>query len=270
MKTLLSKALLLISFMLPFSYNLLQSEMPDDLAPGVTLSQTEQLYYNHIVKSIDNADAGISKLNNSILALQGMSSSKVRHFLNNLCSMPGSFYLEVGSWKGSTFVSALYGNEDSIIDAVTMDDWSETGEGSQVEFLKNCSTYLANRRYKFYATDAFSLDKRSAFNAPMNIYFYDGNHDLLAQELALTYYDDVLSDPFILVVDDWNWQNTQVGTLKALIKLNYTCLYSREFLTKSNEDKANWWNGVFVALVRKNKANRIKFGRPEPENFEMP
>lgn len=44
-----------------------------------------------------------------------MSSPKVRHLLNNLCSLPSTSYLEIGTWKGSTWISALFQNQKSVI-----------------------------------------------------------------------------------------------------------------------------------------------------------
>ena len=65
----------------------------------------------HVKQSIQNAELGISQLNSKILNLEGMSSDKVRHFLNNICSLEHGNYLEIGVWKGSTFISALYKNK---------------------------------------------------------------------------------------------------------------------------------------------------------------
>jgi len=75
-----------------------------------------QALIEHVKKSIRNAYIGDSKLNNDILMLNGMSSSKVRHLLNNLCALPEASYLEIGVWQGSTFISALYQNTSTLSD----------------------------------------------------------------------------------------------------------------------------------------------------------
>lgn len=222
------------------------------LQTGLAVTEKEQFFLNHIEQSIINADLGISKLNPSILSLEGFSSKKGRHLLNNLCSLPGAFYLEIGCWKGSTFISALYGNQNSIIDAVGLDNWSEAG-GPKKEFLHNCKRYLPTSPYRFYSVDCFAINKSDYFTQPVNIYFYDGEHSSLAHELALTYYDEVMDDLFILVIDDWNWENVKNGTLSGLAQLNYTILYSRELPARFTGDSENWWNGMLIALIRKNK-----------------
>ena len=59
--------------------------------------------------SIEQAKNGVSKLPVEVLDLPGMSSYKVRHFLNNLCArFINTSYMEVGCYKGSTLISAGY------------------------------------------------------------------------------------------------------------------------------------------------------------------
>lgn len=72
---------------------------------------------HHLNKSVALAVLGHGKLSEPIMMLEGMSSFANRLFLNNLCEIGGN-YLEIGSWKGSTFISALYGNtcKGTIID----------------------------------------------------------------------------------------------------------------------------------------------------------
>jgi hypothetical protein len=78
------------------------------------MTHIEQELIQYVQLSVENAERGQSKLTPEILTIDGMSSPKIRHFLNNICSYPGASYLEIGCWKGSTFVSALYKNPLSI------------------------------------------------------------------------------------------------------------------------------------------------------------
>lgn len=209
----------------------------------------------HVMASIDNANKGFSKVSKEILEIDGMSSAKNRHLLNNLCSLQDTVYLEIGAWKGSTWVSALYQNERSITEAVAIDNWiwAEFG-GSEVEFVKNCERFLPTINYHYYSSDAFKIRKDHLFRHPVNIYFYDGDHSAVSQELALTYFDEILDDVFILVVDDWNWGEVRSGTFNAFSKLQYHVLFSIELPARYNGDLDNWWNGVFVAVIRKQHA----------------
>ncbi|MGK5593809.1 MAG: class I SAM-dependent methyltransferase [Parachlamydiaceae bacterium] len=206
----------------------------------------------HVIMSIDHANQGVSKLTTEVLEIDGMSSAKNRHLLNNLCSLQDTSYLEIGSWKGSTWVSALYQNEENLAEAVAVDNWiwAEHG-GSEVEFIKNCERFLSNNSYQYYSSDAFKVRKDRLFRKPVNVYFYDGDHSALSQELALTYFDEILDDVFILVVDDWNWDQVRAGTFNAFSKLQYHVLFSIALPARYNGDLDNWWNGVFIAVIRK-------------------
>ncbi|KAF3363128.1 Uncharacterized protein PHSC3_000313 [Chlamydiales bacterium STE3] len=216
------------------------------------IDKTSFQLITHVLQSIDNADKGISKLSQEVLEIDGMSSAKGRHLLNNLCTFPESRYLEIGSWKGSTWISALYANQNTVSEAVAIDNWMWTfSGGSELEFVKNCETFIHGLNYRYHSHDAFTLSKYKLFNQPANIYFYDCDHSVLSHELALTYYDEVLDDLFILVIDDWNWEDVREGTLKAFSKLHYNVLFSIVLPAEFKGDKKNWWNGLYVAVIRK-------------------
>lgn len=203
-----------------------------------------------VKKSIDNAKNGISKLSPDILGIEGMSGSKGRHLLNNLCSLPGANYLEIGVWKGSTFISAVYANERSLASAIAIDNWSEFG-GPQSEFLKNMQKFLLPEKAAFYNTDCFVIDKQNTFLKPVNIYFYDGNHTVESHKKAFTYFNDILDDLFIAVVDDWAWDLVKSGTKSAFEELHYQVLFEETLPSYVASDKENWWNGLYVAVIRK-------------------
>ena len=209
-----------------------------------------QLLIDHVIQSIDYASKGISKLNEEILEIPGMSSSKVRHLLNNLCSYPKTNYLEIGCWKGSTWVSALFGNEGFVLHATAVDDWS-LFDGPSEDFHRNCKKLLNNFPFVFYSQDCFSIDVQSDISGPVTTYFYDGGHTALDQERAFTYYDKILDDVFIAVVDDWNFPEVPLGTKSAFDKLGYSILYEAILPSSGNGDKQNWWNGFYVAVIKK-------------------
>jgi len=83
--------------------------------PKTSLTTYEDTLIKHVQFSIGAAEKGLSNLNENILNIHGMSSAKNRHFLNNICNFPYVNYLEIGCWKGSTFISALYENQNPYI-----------------------------------------------------------------------------------------------------------------------------------------------------------
>ena len=208
----------------------------------------------HAQRSIENALYGNSKLDARILNIEGMSSHRVRDLLNNLCSLPNSRYLEIGCWKGSTLISALYRNGGSLEGVVAIDNWSEWGS-PRTEFFQNVESYLGNeplKEFKIIETDCFTLDKAKVFDHPITVYFYDGNHDRLSQKRAFTYYHAVFDDVFIAVVDDWNCEEVRMGTRDAFEELGYQILFEQTFFTDSNGgDKISWWNGIYIGVLKK-------------------
>lgn len=214
------------------------------------LSQREKELIQHVQQSIVMAENCTSKISTGVLNVQGMSSPKVRHFLNNLCSMSNTHYLEVGSWLGSTWISALYENQNYLSSATAIDNWSEEFGSSHEKFKQNCDDFLKNVSYRMISKDCFTIDLK-IFSQPINIYFYDGNHSFDSQESAFTYFDPILDDLFIAVVDDWNWSSVVEGTYSAFNKLNYEILYETALPATVNGDTQNWWNGLYVAVIRK-------------------
>ncbi len=185
-----------------------------------------------------------SKLTPEILAMEGMSGRRTRHFYNNICSEGGN-YLEIGCWKGSSTCSAFWGNE---VNATVIDNWSEFGDKSE-EFFKNITPCVGENKFNFINSGSWEVDLKQI--PKIDIYLYDGGHSALDQELALTYYKPILSKKFIYIIDDWAWKDVQAGTYKALE--NFNILYKREIIT---ENSPEWWNGIGVFLLEHGTNNR--------------
>jgi hypothetical protein len=215
-------------------------------------SPREKALISHVTTSIEKAEKGISKLDEHVLHIEGMSSPIIRRFLNNLCALKSARYLEIGCWKGSTLIAATYKNEATLADVVAIDNWSESN-GPKNEFLWNVNSYIHTAALRFYEVNSFSIDKDRIFHQPVNIYFYDGDHSFAAQKAAFTFYDSVLDDVFITCVDDWNWESVRNGTFAAFNELGYEVLYERTFYTPANQDTNSWWNGFYIAVIKKTK-----------------
>lgn len=217
---------------------------------------TPLFYKTHIERAFENAENGISKITPGVIALSGMTGTKTRHFYNNLISMPDARYLEIGTWKGSSVCSAMCGNGASV---TCIDNWSEFG-GPKEEFLVNFAEYKGDNTASFIEADCFAVDV--TLLPKYNVYMYDGNHTMDSHQKALLHYYPVLDDIFILVVDDWNWQDVRDGTRSAIETLNCKILYQKEIrLTSDNshtdmtEAAATWWNGIYVAVLQKKSVN---------------
>lgn len=206
--------------------------------------------------AFSNAESNISKINDEIINMEGMSGTKTRHFYNNLLNIEDGRYLEIGTWKGSSVCSAMYGNKNKV---VCIDNWSEFG-GPKQEFLKNFEKFKGQNDATFIESDCFKVDV--SLLPKFNIYMYDGNHTVDSHYNALYHYYNCLDELFIFIVDDWNWDGVREGTMSSIAKLNLKVLYEREVRltwdgSHSSPDvgRKTWHNGIYVAILQKTQSS---------------
>ena len=198
--------------------------------------------------------------------LIGFSGSKFRRLMNNLGALvEGVNYLEVGVYKGSTFVSTLWGNFQTINKAYAIDNWSwpkNTSE-NEYEFAHNCNQclpdFVKSDKFVTIKGDCFDIDL-STFKEKINLYFYDAGHTKEDQKRAYTYYDSILADTFITLVDDWESNKVRVGTLEAFEELGYNILAAWQIFPPLRENPTehpslDWWHGMIMCVVQKTKQN---------------
>jgi hypothetical protein len=147
------------------------------------------------------------------LQVEGMSGVAFRHFLNALVNRSGTAaaaggaaarvrYLEIGCYKGSTAVSALFGNSGAH--AVLVDNWSMFGgrrrRRPRAEFEANVAAASgaaarvaafggAPASYEVVATDVWDASfLRTTLPAlgVFDVFFFDGPHGAADQYRAIT------------------------------------------------------------------------------------
>lgn len=196
------------------------------------------------------AERGESVLTPEVLNLQGMSSAKVRHLLSNLQAVN---YLEVGTWLGSTLVSAMFGNSGK---ATAIDNFSQFNEKGGVnawlnkvttEFLPNCHLSLKNS----------SIELVRDLPSNVDVCFYDGDHGYEETRRAIWRLYPCLADEAILIIDDTNTDGVLEATRLALHECGAEVLHEWNLPARYNGDKEQWWNGVTVFLLQKPQVPRI-------------
>ncbi len=235
----------------------------------------------HYINAVEHAIAAAvrheSKLTAFHAALEGMSSFKGRHLLNNLCDLMAedlplltsprrARYLEVGSWKGSTLCAATFSND---IDALAIDNFSQfettTFGVDRRHPRESVKQNLAlNRLFsvpQFSAAiidgDCFKVDPTGI--GLFDIYLYDGEHTFDAHYRAFTHFAPALQDTFIAVVDDYRnlpEDGTHQATEKAFRDLGWRVeqdwfLWEECDGTDMGRQKDGWWNGLRVSVVSK-------------------
>jgi hypothetical protein len=206
----------------------------------------------HIENAFKNAEEGVSNITYDIISMEGMTGTKTRHFYNNLLSYPGTRYLEIGTWKGSSVCSAMYGNSATV---TCIDNWSQF-QGPKEIFLLNFNHYKGTNNATYIENDCFKVDVKTL--PRYNVFLYDGDHSKEAHYKALTHYYDCLDDVFVFIVDDWNWQDVRDGTLESISDLGLKIVYEKEIrLTQDNSVtpepllSTGWWNGIYVVILQK-------------------
>ena len=209
-------------------------------------------------KSMDNQ----SKCSDFTLNIEGLTSNKVKHFLNNLGEAKDVRYLEVGTWHGATFCSAIEGNN---IQALCIDSWHtnhiepmrnvegwESKEGNPLKiFQSNLMQVKGVNKVLGYNEPVESLDLTKIPHTS-NIVFYDGDHTYEQTKNFLDRYYDKFEETMVLVVDDWNWTQIQEATNKHIEEKEYKVLYTKEIKT-TGEDPNDYWNGLGVFVLRKKR-----------------
>ena len=207
-----------------------------------------------VENAFEKAEKYESKINDEIIGMEGMTGTKTRHFYNHLLDIEGARYLEIGTWKGSSVCSAMYGNK---ADVICIDNFSEF-DGPRQEFLESFEKFKGENKARFIEQDCFTVDVSQI--PKRNIYMYDGNHSYENHHKALLHYYDCLDDVFIYIVDDWNWVDVRYGTKHAIRDLNLIVLYEKEIRLTQDETHTpqplaseTWWNGIYVAILKKNQ-----------------
>jgi Methyltransferase domain len=199
------------------------------------------------------ADSGISDLSDTARAIEGMSGQKYRSFVNNYVrATDDAKYLEIGCWKGSTTVAVLAGNK---VDVVCIDDWSQFGD-SKDQFIQNVRRFLSTDN----GLQLFERDFRDVEYGRIgkfNIVMLDGPHALIDHVEAVVLTHSAMTDPVLLIVDDWNWRDVRVGTFLGLKQARLEIHIAVEVRTSFDNTQpakrgqvSDWHNGYLIALLR--------------------
>ncbi len=199
----------------------------------------------HANAAVELAMQGVSRLTPEVLALEGMSGTMTRHLYNNLCNLPGCRYLEVGCWKGSSTVAALYGNDAT---GTAIDNWSQF-DGPKDHFHRTVDSLLPPGQLHFIDADCWQALDGELPGGPFLVYMYDGGHSFDDHRRAITHAAKHLERRCVVVIDDWNVPHIREGTQAGLVDVGATVLGRREMFTDRNGDERGFWNGAAVFVL---------------------
>jgi hypothetical protein len=200
------------------------------------------------------------KLPDSIRYMEGMSGKKYRYLINNLVgSIDDARYLEIGSWKGSTAASAIYGNKCK---ALCIDNWADflwglSKENVRGQFETNVRAAAGDTcDFSYLDQDFRTVDYSNI--GKFNVYMFDGPHSEQDQYDGIAIAQAALDDTFVLVIDDYNGDGVKKGTERALKDLNINVVAAVEIITRTDQEHpvlalqhSDWHNGYLIAVCSK-------------------
>ena len=174
----------------------------------ITMKNNEKVMLDAVKNALVKSNNEESKLSQTVLDIPGLTSHKVKHFINNMCEVPDCKYLEVGVYQGAMFASALQGNN---IIANAVDNWSDThnvpmrdvdinaeSQDTKQVFLKNIRPYTGGKSVTI--TDSDSAESLSKIPVKSNVVLYDGEHTEEAHFNFLTKYNSKIDNTFCLII----------------------------------------------------------------------
>jgi len=169
---------------------------------------------------------GLAKANN--LALLNVAAR---------CLDAGEHYVEVGTYRGTSLISAHLGNEAEF---VAIDNW-QMGDGSHEQLKQNVE------RYGLSATiidgDAFET-LRNGVPSPVGVYYYDNGHEYEQQLDGLRLAEPYLASPALVIVDDTDWERVE----RAVDDYLASQPRATEIFRADGKDRGHpeWWEGMRV------------------------
>lgn len=229
----------------------------------VVASKQKNKWISQINDALIKAQDESSNITEKALTINGLTSAKVKHFLNNICSADDIRFLEIGSYRGATFCAALENNE---VKAVSIDNWStpeinplrdgvegwQDTEDPLSDFKKNIQSVLGKNQVMGFNEDVGKLDL-AKIPFKFNIVFYDGDHSYDSTHGFLEKFSSVFDETFVLIMDDWNWEQIKKATEKWTAD-NAKIIFKKEINT-TGEDPKDFWNGLGIYVLRKNREN---------------
>lgn len=189
-----------------------------------------------VMDAVNKAKQGDSNLTKEVLSLEGMSSEKNRHLLNNLAA--GKKYLEIGTHKGSTLASACYNNGAK---GLAYDDYRRFGV-----HLKEVKLLIKrlNLNAKIIDDDGFNHKSREKYD----VIFYDGDHSYENSKKAIDFFSKHVKKGGILIMDDYEYPDVMKAVNES--ELDRVLLRADSRNKKPVKwDMEGWYNGIAILLI---------------------
>jgi hypothetical protein len=166
----------------------------------------------------------------------------------------GEHYLEVGSWRGRTLLSASFRNQGRL--CIGCDKFRFYGRHTGLGVLarralrQNVARSAGDRA----AVHFYDMPSRRFFSRPrlpgrVGVFFYDGDHSRRGTRQSIAAAGHLLSNRAVVLVDDWNVERIRRGAFQGLADASLRVLWYRALAGDHTE--RSWWNGLGVFYVQR-------------------
>ncbi len=159
---------------------------------------------------------------------------------------PGESYAEAGTFRGTSLIAALLGNDG--LDAIAIDDFSREG-GSSEQLNVNLDRFGLGGRATVVEGDVFDRLRDGALAGKrIGVWYYDAGHEYEEQLDGLRLIEPFLADEALLIVDDADWERVDRAIADYLAQQPR----ADEVLRLDGKDRGceGWWYGVSVLRWR--------------------
>jgi predicted O-methyltransferase YrrM len=157
------------------------------------------------------------------------------------CLDEGESYVEVGTYRGTSLIAAMLGNDG---DFVALDNWS-MGEGSREQLELNLARFGLAGRPVLLEGDAFETLRSGALEGrTVGVYYYDNGHEYEQQLDGMRLIEPYLASPALVIVDDTDWERVERAVNDYLEQQPR----ATEILSIDGKDRGHpeWWEGMRV------------------------
>ena len=216
--------------------------------------------------SIYNADREFSNLTYFAREIFGLTSFRLKHFLNNFCTKIGNnlVYTEFGIYRGATIlsvalsdsVSYCYGLDSFSYDPYTAAIWNENGwKNIELAAHDNLERAQVNQKIKIIKCDVrdTSVNYANLIDKKSHIIFWDVDF-LTKKELfeGLNNVYNMSTDTFVLILGNYNDNKiTQTACKDFLEQHKLIVKYKKEIPSTTMGNKDSWWSGIGIFLLEK-------------------
>lgn len=155
---------------------------------------------------------------------------------------PGESYVEIGTFRGTSLVAALLGNEEK--DVVAIDRFVRQ-DASRERLQENLERFGLDGLPTVLEGDAFELVPGGALGERrVGAWYYDAAHEYEAQVEGLRIAEPHLASGALLIVDDTDWEHVA----RAMDDYLAEQPRARPILTLDGKDRGapQWWEGMQV------------------------